>query len=85
MKLKDIFIEQKLGTDKIYVSRDDEIFNGLMSANSTAEFILNCLHEDTSVEKIISKITDEYEISREDARKYISDIIHQLSELNLLE
>lgn len=85
MKLKDIFEEELIGTDKVMVSLDNSVLNGVVRANETASYIISCLKTDTTEDKIVSLICRKYRINDEIARKGVIKILSQLRELNLID
>ena len=85
MKLKDIFEEEIIGTDKVMVSLDNTVLNGIVRANETASYILSCLKNETTEEQIISRVCNKYHIDVELAQKGVVKMLSQLRELNLIE
>lgn len=85
MKIKDIFECEEIGNEKVIVSLDSNTFNGLLRANPTASFIIDCLKEETSEETIISKMIEKYGISKDVAERGTRQIILQLETLGILE
>ena len=85
MRIKQIFANEKVNEETIYVSLDTEKFNGLLRANETATFIINSLSENTTEENLVSKMMTHYCISEQVARRSVLRVISQLRELKLLE
>ena len=81
MKIKDIFEEELIGVDKVMVSLDNSVLNGIVRANETASYIISCLKQETTEEQIISNVCCRYNI----AQKGVSKILFQLRELNLID
>ncbi len=52
--------------------------------NKTGLFILNLLKEEKKTEEIIEKLTEEYDIDREEAMRDITDFIEQLRLFGLI-
>ena len=84
MKIKNIFESEELNNERIMVSLDNAEFNGLIRANQTASFILDCLKEDCTIETIVQQMITVYGISKEKAYEGVCKIVSQLKELNLL-
>lgn len=63
MKLKYEFETTELGDEIIAVPVGDNAMNfkGVLNLNGSAAAILKCLKEDTTVEKIVSSLMEEYE------------------------
>lgn len=85
MKIKDIFEEELIGTDKVMVSLDNNVLNGIVRANETASYIISRLKQDTTEDNIVFSICEKYNVDIELARKGVVKILSQLRELNLLE
>lgn len=85
MKIKDIFEEEMIGVDKVMVSLDNTILNGIIRTNETASYIISCLKSDTTEEEIISNVCNRYKINVELSRKGVAKILSQLRNLNLIE
>lgn len=85
MKLKNIFVSDNLGTEKVLVSTNDNIFSGLIRCNETASFIIDCLSVDITVDEIVDKVIKRYNVDKQKARCSVQKIISQLKEINVLE
>ena len=53
MKLKNDFITQDIDDTQFLVPLGHESFNGIVRSNETAAFIVNCLKEETTPERIV--------------------------------
>ncbi len=53
MKLKDDFIIQDVDGTQFLVPVGAEAFSGIVRSNRTAAYIVNCLKEETTEEKIV--------------------------------
>ena len=67
MKLRNIFVSDTLGDEKILVSTNDNIFNGLIRTNEAASFIIDCLYVDTTVDEIVDKVIKRYDVTKQKA------------------
>lgn len=85
MKLRNIFVSDTLGDEKILVSTNDNIFNGLIRTNEAASFIIDCLYVDTTVDEIVDKVIKRYDVTKQKASYSVQNIISQLKEINVLE
>lgn len=85
MKLKNIFVSDTLGDEKILVSTNDNIFNGLIRTNETASFIIDCLYVDTTFDEIVDKVVKRYDVTEQKARYSVQNIISQFKGINVLE
>ena len=85
MKIIDIFEEELIGSDKVMVSLDNTVLNGIVRANETESYIISCLRNETTEEQIISCVCNRYNVNKELAQKGVAKILAQLRELNLIE
>ena len=86
MKLRSGFITQKIDGTLFLVSTGEESFSGFVRSNSTAAFIVDCLKEETTEDKIIEAMCSMYDAPRQeitaDVKKILDPLrgIHALSE-----
>lgn len=85
MKLKSIFEEENIGNDRIMVSLDNGILNGIIRTNSTAAFIIDCLKEEISIDSLIKKVAGAYQISIAHSEQSVKNLISQLDALNVIQ
>ncbi|MBO7701230.1 MAG: PqqD family protein [Eubacteriaceae bacterium] len=78
MKLKDDFITQDIDDTQFLVPVGAGSFNGIVRSNETAAFIVNCLKEETSPEKIIDAMCGKYDAPRETIASDVERIIETL-------
>jgi hypothetical protein len=60
-------------------------FKGMLRMNGTAAFIVKLLKKRTTEEKILAAMMDEYDVTEEDAKRNIADILGKLRSAGLLE
>lgn len=84
MKLLNIFESEEINNEKVMVSIDSEKFNGLIRANNTASYIIDCLKKETSEIEIITNVVNKYGITQERASQGVLSILNQLRELGLI-
>lgn len=60
-------------------------FNGMITLNSTATYIWKCMEKETTVEEIVDKVCQDYEISREDAESAVNTFVKQLKDVGCVE
>ena len=77
MKLKDAFITHMSNGEQILVDASGK-FSGLIRNNESAAFIVDCLKQETTVEKIADKMYEEYDAPREVLEKAVNDVISSL-------
>ena len=84
MKLKDTFITHTANNEQILVDTSGE-FSGIVRNNDTAAFIVDCLEEETSIEEIINKMSEEYDAPREEIKKGVEDVFDTLRKVGALD
>lgn len=84
MKLKSTFLVNKISGETVAVPLEGS-FHGVVRANASAGFILECLKNETSFEEVLEKLLAEYDVSREKAAADLEKIIAGLKELDALE
>ncbi len=85
MKLKDAFISKRIQNDVIVVSTEKDIFNGIVNANESAGFIIECLKADTTREEIIEKMIKKYDASVEIITADVDKVIESLRGINAID
>ena len=85
MKLKGTFARETFGNETVMVSMDNPSFNGMLRANETAAFILQCLSVETTEDVIVNKVISHYSIDGDRARASVCRIICKLRDNGLLE
>ena len=85
MKLKDTFVTREFDGDQIMVPVGSSGFSGLIRSNKTAAFIVNCLKEETTREKIVDIMCEKYDASREVIAESVDDVIGKLRSVGALD
>lgn len=95
MTLKEIWLMKAKYNFEIMELDDEQVavpvgagadeFQGVLKINETAAAVLKLLEEDTTEEKIIDQITEQYSGNREDISKYIHDYIQILFKEGIIE
>ena len=60
-------------------------FAGLIRSNKTAAFIVECLKEETTKEKIVEAMFEKYDAPKDVLAKDVSDVIEKLRKVGALE
>lgn len=62
-------------------------FSKLIALNDTSAFIWNCIPDnaDFTIDELVEKLTDEYEVSADEAYADVTDFLNKLVENNVLE
>lgn len=85
MKIKDVFEIERIDDKQFMVCLDNSIFAGMVELNETADFIVECLKEDISVEEIAKRMSSEYEATVEEVLSGVEQIVNQLRNINAIE
>ena len=87
MKLKQGFVLHTVGNDHMMVATGDaaKVFNGLVRNNTTANFILEQLLQDTTIEEIVARICEKYEASEDVVMADVSRVIEEIRKAGFLD
>lgn len=85
MKLKDKYITRKMHDSYMMVSAEKDAFNGIVTANDTAGFIIECLKTDIKREQIIEKMLEIYNAPAEIIAKDVDKIIEALRGIDAID
>ena len=85
MKLKSDFITQDIDGVQFMVPIGAESFQGIVRSNKTAAFIVGCLKEETSEEKIVDAMCEKYDAPRDVIADDAEEIINTLRGINALD
>lgn len=84
MRLKEEFITHNADGQQILIDTAGN-FSGLVRSNQTAAFIVDCLKEDTTKEKIVAAMCEKYDAPAEVIEKDVSMVINKLRTIDALE
>ena len=84
MKLKDTYITYDSDGEQILLDTSSS-FAGLIRNNKTAAFIVECLKEDTTQEKIVEAMFEKYDAPKEVLAKDVSEVIEKLRKVGALD
>lgn len=84
MKLKDTYITHDSDGEQILLDTSSS-FAGLIRNNKTAAFIVECLKEDTTEEKIVEAMFEKYDAPKDVLAKDVSDVIEKLRKVGALD
>lgn len=85
MKLKDGFVTHEMGGEHIMVATGSANFSGLVRANATAAFIVECLKEETTREAVIQKMLSHYDASADVITADVDKVLTQLRSIQALD
>ena len=84
MKLKYTYITHDSDGEQILLDTSSS-FAGLIRNNKTAAFIVECLKEETTQEKIVEAMFEKYDAPKEVLAKDVSDVIEKLRKVGALD
>ena len=84
MKLKDTYITHDSDGEQILLDTSSS-FAGLIRNNKTAAFIVECLKEETTQEKIVEAMFEKYDAPKEVLAKDVSEVIGKLRKVGALD
>ena len=84
MKLKDTYITHDSDGEQILLDTSGS-FAGLIRNNKTAAFIVECLKDDTTQEKIVEAMFEKYDAPKEVLAKDVSEVIEKLRKVGALD
>lgn len=87
MKIKKDFLLKTVAGQKVVVPTGDNVvnFNAAITLNETAAFLWEQLQNECSKEKLLTRMTETYDVSQETAEKDIDVFLNVLKEQNILE
>ena len=84
MKLKDTYITHDSDGEQILLDTSSS-FAGLIRSNKTAAFIVECLKDDTTQEKIVEAMFEKYDAPKDVLAKDVSEVIEKLRKVGALD
>lgn len=84
MKLKDTYITHESDGEQILLDTSSS-FAGLIRSNKTAAFIVECLKEDTTEEKVVEAMLEKYDAPKDVLAKDVSAVIEKLRKVGALD
>ena len=84
MKLKESYITHDSDGEQILLDTSSS-FAGLIRNNKTAAFIVECLKEDTTEEKIVEAMFEKYDAPKDVLAKDVSAVIEKLRKVGALD
>lgn len=87
MKIDKEFILREIAGDYVIIptGRTAQSFNGLITVNEVGAFIWKQLQEETSVERIVEAVREEYEVDIETAKADTQEFTDLLAEQGILD
>lgn len=86
MKIREGYLLRTVAGKNIVVSVGSEVdFNGMLTLNDTGVFLWELLCENTTKEKLLSSLLNEYDVKEDEAKEDIDAFLSKLKEAKLLE
>lgn len=87
MKIKKGFAMRNIAGSNIVVpvGKTNDEFNGMITLNDSGAFFWECFEKDTTIDKVVKKVTSEYDVDEARAREDIEKFVATLKEHNIIE
>ncbi len=87
MRIRQGFLLKKLADEYTAIPYDENYENlgAMVSLNDTGAFLWHCLEEETSLEELVSALTQEYAVDDALAKDAVNAFLEELRENQLLE
>ena len=87
MKLRGEFIVRRLGEDIVAIPMGQTAleFNGMVLLNEVSKIIWECLEQSCQPEEIVTAVTNDFDVSADEAKADIMEYLSKLRECGLLE
>ena len=87
MKLNGEFVVRQVVEETVAVPVGDSAlrFNGMIMLNEVSRVIWQCLEQETDLAKIVTAVTDAFEVSPEEVQADVVEFLDKLRELELLQ
>ena len=87
MKLRDDYLMTPVGEGFVLVpvGKASEHFHGVARLNATAAFIVRQLDRDTTPDRIVDALLEEYDVDRAQAQAHVDALLNKLRQIGALE
>ena len=87
MKIKEGFILREVADSFIVVAVGEAVktFNGIVNLNETGAFLWKALEQGATKEELLEKLTAEYDVDEDTAKKDIDAFVAKLEEAKLIK
>ena len=87
MKIKEGFILREVADSFIVVAVGEAVktFNGIVNLNETGAFLWKALEQGATKEELLEKLTAEYDVDEDTAKKDIDAFVAKLEEAKLVK
>lgn len=86
MRIRESFILRKIAGTKVIIPVENSVadLDGIIAVNDTAAFLFEILQEEVSMDALVDRLMEEYEVSMEEAKNDVKWFVDVLSERNML-
>lgn len=87
MKIKENFMLRKVADCFVVVPIGEAVseFNGMINLNEAGAFLWQLLETDTTIEAVVARMLEQYDIDEETAKSDVDKFVSQLESASLLE
>ena len=85
MKLKPEFISHTIDDTQYLVGVGSSAFHGIVRSNETAAFIIDCLKNDTTAEKIADALFEQYDAPKDVLAADVEKVLNALRGIDALD
>lgn len=85
MKLKNGLSLQNMGDEFVVVADRPEVFRGMIKLNTSGAFIFHLLQSEISLEKIVNRIVEKYDVDKNTAESDLLAFIEPFKTAGLIE
>ena len=86
MKVREGFVIREVGGEKYAVATGDAAkhFRGMLKLNEVGAAMFGLLLKDTTAEEVAKKITEEYDVGYDEAKKDVDEFIQKLKDADIV-
>ena len=86
MKIKDCFILKNIaGVNTVISTSTNTSFEGMITLNDTGVFMWNLLSQGISIDELVEKMIEEYDIDKATAKKDTEAFVNKLKKIDIFE
>lgn len=86
MKIKEGFVLREVAGDIVVIPSGDTLdLNMMITLNDTGRFLWELLEKGAEIEDLVQALTQEYDVTVEDARAHVDVFVAKLNENGLIE
>lgn len=87
MKIRKGFVIRKVGDQQYAVATGDALkhFKGMLKLNEMGAFIFTLLQEDVDTDKVVDRISECFDVDRDEIVADVNDFIEKLRSIDIIE